>query len=203
MGKRFYLRKTAVCITILAVFHLCVMRGKDPLNVISPEVPMMVTAGCTMREANTAVLIEEAVLTDCYSYTLTSDNTYIWSKGEEGFELKLEKGDILCVFEEIHGISRVVVPYGDIPWIYGHISSDLLSTEPNDISDGRQAILWNAEAFDAPEGDSIGYTAARVKILSHDGEWVHVMEYGTGAEPYWVHFDELSFKFDGIIPDRP
>ena len=176
----------------------------------SPPPPPKEITGYNLLDAKTAVLTADAVLTNCYSYLLKegygtpgTDDAQFYSWGTFDFEYKLSPGDIVAVLEENDGKSRVVIPYGDLPWLYGYVSSDLLSTKEADILSGNQAILEDCQTYDAPSRNSLYPTNARGKILSYEGEWAKVQEYGTGAERYWVQTADLSFDFDSALPDRP
>ena len=201
--------RKALFSSLLAVLLLAGCSPKEHLSSPAPSAEIEIS-GYSLIDAKTAVLTADAVLTDCYSYTLNegygTPGTYdsqFYSWMELDFERELSQGDIVAVLGETDGMSRVVIPYGDLPWLYGYISSDLLSLETADTTSGKQAILEDCDAYDAPDGVRLHPKDARVKITLRDGEWVKVQEYGTGAEPYWVRFADLSFDFNESLPDWP
>lgn len=166
--------------------------------------------GYTLLDAKTAVLTADATLTDCYSYTLREgygtpgtddDQFYLWITLDS--EQALSQGDIVAILEEKDGISRVVIPYGDLPWLYGYLPSELLSTGQADIETGNQAILIGCDTYDTPNGTKLHPKDARARILSYEEEWVKVREYGTGEDPYWVQAADLCFDFSSTVPDWP
>ena len=195
--------------SLLAVLLLVGCSPKEQQSSPAPSAESEIT-GYTLLDVKTAVLTADATLTDCYSYTLkngygTTDANdsqfHQWITLDLEHELSL--GDIVAVLGEDDGISRVVIPYGDLPWLYGFIPTELLSTEQTDIEAGNQAILEDCDAYDSPNGTPLPLESARVKIIDREGEWAKVQEYGTGAEPYWVCAADLTFDFDATLPDRP
>lgn len=158
----------------------------------------------TEQAGQTRVLTEDTALTDCYSYVYSVPgdySTYEWIQVDS--EWVLCAGDILVVLEEADGMSRVVVPYGDVPWLYGFVASDLLSKDRAKIEQGNQAIITDCDCYDSAGGSILQTSSGRVQVLSRDGEWACVQTYGTGEEPCWVRSDDLEFDFDGIILDLP
>ena len=176
----------------------------------SPPAPPQEVTGYDLLDAKTAVLISDAVLTDCYSYLLKegydtpgTDDSQFYSWITLDSEKDLFRGDIVAVLEKDDGMSRVVIPYGDLPWLYGYVSSDLLSMDESDILSGNQAILENCQAYDTPGENPLHTANARAKIIVRENPWAKVQEYGTGTEPYWVRIADLSFDFDSAFPDQP
>ncbi len=158
----------------------------------------------TERAGQTRVLTKDTLLTDCYSYAYSEGDdysTYEWIPVDGTYPL--QAGDILVVLEEADGMSRVVIPYGDVPFLYGHVSSDLLSKDPAKLEKGNQARITDCDCYDAPGGTVIDRSSARVEIQAYDGDWAYVQEFGTGNEPYWVRSGDLSFDFDEVLLDLP
>ena len=169
------------------------------------------TADFTEWKGYTTVLTDATTLKDPYSFLLHSTQQGSdWVTSYEWIDLdterELRKGDILLVIGEDNGRSRVTVPYGDMPWIYGWVDSGLLSTNERNIQTGNQAILRKGcPTYEKAGGNQSGMTGmARVQILSLGKEWAWVEEYGTGANSYWVRTEDLNFDFDSAtVLDRP
>lgn len=167
------------------------------------------TTDFTEWKGYTAVLTRNITLKDPYSYLLhsTKDGSDLILSCEWidlDVERELRKGDILLVIGEENGKSRVSIPYGDMPWIYGWVDSSLLSTNQRNIQTGNQAILKGCPTYKEAGGNQNGEANARVQILSLGQEWAWVEEYGTGAKSYWVKIEDLNFDFDSAtVLDRP
>lgn len=155
------------------------------------------------RMGQTAVLTEDAVLEDAYSYTYKDPedySTYMWL--DIGEERTLRSGDIVLVLADANGMSRVMIPYGDIPWLYGYVASDLLSSEFEEGRVGNQAIVTECSLYDAIDGNVIENYSGKVRIHSVYGEWSEVTKHSGGDDMiYWVHLDDLSFDFGAVVLD--
>jgi len=99
-------------------------------------------------------------------------------------------------------MSRVVIPYGDIPLLYGYIARNLLSLQSEDVKTGNQANVAACDLYDAINGSVIENYSGVVGIQSIDGEWSEVTKHVGGEDTiYWVPLAELSFDFDTSVLD--
>lgn len=159
---------------------------------------------CVERTGRTAVLTADAVLSDPYSYAYADPedrSTYQWMDLEQ--EYALRSGDIVLVLADGAEMSRIVIPYGDIPPLYGYVACDLLSSDPEDVKAGNQAITAACDLYDAKDGSVIENYSGAVQIQSVDGEWSEVTKHAGGDDTiYWVSLNELSFDFDAAMIDR-
>lgn len=151
------------------------------------------------QESITAVLTEDTVLYDPYSCLTASDGTPAEWLSLDVTET-LPKDSILILLGTQDGTANVVVPYGDIPFLYGFVPLDSLSTDPVDIAQGSQAIAV-CTAYDAMDGQAVTDLTDRVHILTRQNGWAEVTP-SAGGDPrhYWVRLDDLSFDFhsDGV-----
>lgn len=157
------------------------------------------------RTGQTRVFTADTVMTNCYSYTYSDPedySTYDWFRLDSTRELK--KGDLLLVLEESDGMSRVVIPYGDIPGCYGFVDSSLLSADQVLITQGNQAILTAAAGYSSP-GGSIWTTSmsGTVRILATQGSWVQVQPHAGGEDPCWVENPVFTYDFNFSVIDAP
>ncbi len=161
---------------------------------------------CVEQMGRTAVLTADAALTDPYSYTYADPedrSTYQWVDLKGEYEYTLHSGDIVLVLADGTELSRVVIPYGDIPPLYGYVAGDLLSLEAEDVKAGNQAKVAACDLYDAVNGNAVENYSGAVRIQSVDGEWSGVTEHTGGNDTvYWVPWAELSFDFDTAVLDR-
>ncbi len=170
---------------------------QNSMNEQNPDVPELTT---TIRAGRTMVVTEDTVMSSCYSYTYNDPmdiGTYGWFW--TGDNCQLTKGDVVLVLEEVGGMSRVVIPYGDIPRLYGFVDSSLLSDDSALIRLSNQAaIVYSTPGYAVP-GDAepvIVLAPCTVQWYEKQGEWVRVQPLGTGEEQYWVESSHLQFEFD-------
>lgn len=160
-----------------------------------------------------AVLTADTSMVDCYSYDTDDDgNPTRFSYFQDGISLmEMHKGDLFMVLGESGDWANVLIPYGDLPPVYGFVDSKLLSTDPSDIQNGNFAFVTGfeggCEAFDSPNGtllyDDLG---AIVRIVERDGEWARVEPTVGGISPLWVRMKDLHFDFDysdAVEPNVP
>lgn len=159
----------------------------------------------TERMGCTAVVTEPAALTRCFSYTYRDADdrsTYRWEDWDEAQPYTLRPGDLVLVLEEADGLCRAVVPYGDLPWVYGFLPAGVLSTEPDDLCYANQAILQDCPCYDAIDGTVLDTVDTKVVIQWRHGDWALVRPHAGGEDGFWVPTRELSFDFDAVILDR-
>ncbi len=142
-----------------------------------------------------AVVTEETALQSPFSYLYEDAHaplTYQWI--DLDCTRTLYPGDVVLVLSQADGVSQVVLPYGDIPFLYGYVSTDLLST---DIHAANQARLHNAALYDSIGGSIVTHVSTTVHIKSADHNWAEVVQTVGGDDTaYWVHTEDLSFEFD-------
>lgn len=158
-----------------------------------------------IRAGRTMVVTEDTVMSSCYSYTYSDpmdDDTYEWFWTEADYQLA--KDDAVLVLEEMDGMSRVVIPYGDIPRLYGFVDSSLLS---DDIEFSRQAVIaYSIPGYATPGDDTPVTTLApcTVQRLERQDDWVRVQPLGTGEGQYWVESRHLLVRLDvNNVVDAP
>lgn len=160
-----------------------------------------------------AVLTTDAPIVDCYSYETDDDgNPTRFSYLQDSMSaIEMHKGDLFMVLGESGDRANVLIPYGDLPPIYGFVDSRLLSTDPSDIRNGNFAFVTGFEggckAFDRPNGALLyDDLDAIVRILERNGEWACVEPTVGGISPLWVRIDDLHFDFDysnAVEPNVP
>lgn len=159
----------------------------------------------TEQMGKTAVLTEKTSLLNPYTYTYGDPedySTYDWVV--LNLEYSFRAGDVVLILSEAEEMSRVVVPYGDIPWIYGYVPSSLLSTDLYNIKDGNQAILDECAIYDTVDGAVIEIISGKAEIQFSDDEWSEIKKSVGGDDVvYWVHSEDLSFEFDTLVLDIP
>lgn len=187
------LKKLFVILTILFICSSC---GTQP----NQDGPIY-----TEHDAVTGVVLKDCTLEDCFTFIMADvgvdsvRQTYILE--DVAFKKELYAGDIVLILQKAGRNTRVVIPYGDVPWLYGYLPNYIISTNPQEILNGNEAIARFCDAYDAPNGKQIATLDGKVKILSKDTDWCHVQELGVDSEPIWVKRDDLDFNFDGTILD--
>lgn len=163
----------------------------------------------TEREGKTGVVLEDCMLEDCFvlTYEETEGTAVEQKQGstESMDNRSVSAGDIVLILDEnpvAHaGMTRVMLPYGDVPNAYGYISNKRLGTAWDDIRKGNQALVNDCHCYDKPDGSLTETMSGVVQILSCDNEWCQVEQLGTGAEAVWVRTDQLSFDFNQSVLD--
>ena len=183
----------------------------NSLNKDNPDHPDFTPVTLNGR---TMAVMQDTVLTGCYSYHRSytdPDNpaAFLWFTVGEGYTLTA--GDIVLVLDEADGMSRVVIPYGDVPWLYGFVDSTLLSADKPDIFAAvghvNQAIIaYEIASYSAPGGTGPSDTLypCRVETLEVQNGWAKVQPLGTGADACWVDSSHLYYGFaDDPVIDAP
>lgn len=156
------------------------------------------------RDGHTMVLTEDAVLADAYGYSCSDlEDGTAWNWFDLP-ERELFAGDIVLVLEETDGISRVVIPWGDIPWTYGFLDSGLLTDDLEALLRSNQVILPEAAAsYDSPDetGDSLELLPCRAEVIKRRDGWAYIQPLGTGESARWVKEGDLSHDFDAVVID--
>lgn len=158
------------------------------------------------RDGHTMVLTEDAVLADAYGYSCSDlEDGTAWSWFDLP-ERELFAGNIVLVLEETDGISRVVIPWGGIPWTYGFLDSGLLTDDLEALLRSNQVILPEAVAsYDSPDetGDSLELLPCRAEVIKRRDGWAYIQPLGTGESAHWVKEGDLSHDFDAVVIDIP
>ncbi len=155
------------------------------------------------RNGHTMMLTESTMLVNPYSFTYenySDASTHQWFSME--LDHNLDKNDIVLVLEEINDMSRVVLPYGDIPFLYGFVKTSQL-TEPNTAAN--QAMLTESvDGYSAPGDDnpSERITPSFVFVVSMQNDWANIQP-PAGAESCWIEAKYLSYNFDDAMIDAP
>lgn len=160
-------------------------------------------------EGKTGVVLGAGMLQDCFTLRVAETSDTSVKQNVESIESMDEQtisaGDIVLILDENppdhEGMTRVMIPYGDVPSTYGYIASDQLSTARDDIGKGNQAVVTDCDCYDKPDGIVTEMMSGAVQILSYDNEWCHIEQLGTGAEAVWVRTEQLSFDFNQSVPD--
>jgi len=117
-----------------------------------------------------AMLLGEATLEDTYTATMAEDRKYHWHDLDRC--PPLNAGDIVFLVEDEGERSRVMIPGGDSPFVYGYVPSSLLTDDPEALKSGNLAALENAQSYDAPEGNPLFQESGYFKLLQRENGWV-------------------------------
>lgn len=153
-------------------------------------------------DGKTSVLLEDAVLTKCYSGQTDGDNQITWVDLSQTVDLK--KGDIVLALKESGDTTQVNVPTGDTPWsLYGEIPSKALSQKNEDIEQGNLAIATDKMAYANINGEEGEQMIGTVKILVREGDWCQIQPFAGGdSRTFWIPTSDLSFDLDSKILAR-
>ena len=182
------------------------MNGDVPVDLlkkfgmISPNEP---ASGETAEfHGETAVLLEDAILTNCYSGLTDSNGRITWKTLSE--TTPLQQGDIVIALQESNVKTMVSVPTGDTPMaLYGELSSDCLSQSIEDITQGNLADATDQAAYDQIEGKIVETLSGYVRILKRENGWCQVQPLAGGdSRVFWVQSGDLSYSFDTTIIGR-
>ena len=164
---------------------------------------------CTEREGKTGVVLEDEMLQDCFTLNAAETDDISAKQNVARIEpmedQSVSAGDIVLILNENpldhEGMTRVMIPYGDVPSTYGYIASDQISTAGDAIKKGNQALVMDCDCYDKPDGMVTETMSGAVQILSSDNGWRQVEQLGTGAEAVWVRTEQLSFDFNQSVLD--
>lgn len=156
------------------------------------------------RKGITGVILQDCTMTDCFALAdmdigVSSIHQKKVLQDLEDYEI--QAGDIVLVLDKQKDRTKVMLPYGDFPSVYGYVSCKNVSTEQDEIQNGNQARVIKCMTYTAPDGNELGEMSAGVEILSHQDDWCQVEPLGTGETPIWVHTEQLSFDFDQSVLD--
>lgn len=154
------------------------------------------------RSGKTAVLLEDAVLRNCYCALTDENGEKTWVPLTEEYPLK--RGDLVLVLKNEADTVRVFVPTGDTTEsLYGEISDSILSEKEEDLRQGNMANAANQTAYRSINGEAAESLTGYVKILSRDGTWCQVQPVAGGDEQtFWIPDESLSFSIDSTVMDR-
>ena len=202
------MKRIGRCIAIagmLCTILCCSACGTRPLQTEQTTSSEALQTAYVEREGKTGVVVCDSTMTDCFTLADADigvpsvKQTKIMEGELQGYALSA--GDIVLILDKQQDQTKVMLPYGDPPSIYGYLSSETISTEQEDISSGNQANVMNCMTYDALGGAELGEMSAGVAVLSREGEWCQVQSLGTGEEPVWVHAEQLLFDFDRSVLD--
>lgn len=184
------MRRFPYLIFPLAMFFLVCACGEEQLQTKTVE-----------REGTTAVLLEDAVLTQCYGQTI--DESGQISRVSVSKSQPLHRGDLVLLLEEVEGTARVFVPTGDTPGsIYGSLPIDVLSSQAADLRKANQADASGVMASMSINGPRDEELLGLVNILSRHEGWCQIQPIAGGdTRIFWVPEDALSFTLDQNVLD--
>ena len=201
------MRKTVVAWGLLLLLTLSAVFvsgcGKEAAGTVENEPIKESISDVAEYNGKTAVLLEDADLSNAYSGLVDENDQVSWVSVDE--EWVLNQGDIVLVLKEADGRTMVCIPTGDAPMsLYGEVPSTCLSQDAQDIEKGSLAIAENLQAF-SDQGETPAETVTdTVRIIEHDGEWCRIIPFTGGqTERFWVRADGLSHDFDRIVSGRP
>jgi len=160
-------------------------------------------------QAVTAVVTEDAVLTDAYvfNYSVNEDGTYkVTNAGQKlDYEVKVKQGDIVRILTQGESASVVEVLGFSLPLNRGTIGNDRISTDPELISQGNMASLKEGTCYyDSKNGNTAGSAedvSLVVEILERSDGWCRFLDDagGKGLQG-WIPETDLFYDFDTEIP---
>ena len=174
-----------------------------PFNVISGIYSYEPASGETAEfHGETAVLLKDTVLTNCYSGLTDSNGRITWKNLSE--TTLLQQGDIVIALQESNEKTMVSVPTGDTPMaLYGELPSDSLSRSIEDISQGNLANAAGRGVYDRIDGKKVETLSGYVSILKRDNGWCQVQPLAGGdTRLFWVRSNDLSYSFNTTVVVR-
>lgn len=150
----------------------------------------------------TAVLLTDAILTNCYSGMTDSIGRITWTNLPEN--KSLQQGDVVFALQESNGKTMVYVPTGDTPLaLYGELPSDVLSQSTEDITQGNLADAAGSVAYDRIDGKKVETLSGYVSILKRDNGWCQVQPLAGGdTRLFWIRSNDLSYSFNTLVVAR-
>lgn len=174
----------------LAMFFLVCACGEEPSQNMTVE-----------NEGTTAVLLEDARLTQCYGQTMDESGQISWVSVSN--DQSLHRGDLVLLLEEVENTARVFVPTGDTPGsMYGSLPIDVLSSQAADLRKANQADASGVMASMSINGPRDEELLGLVNILSRHEGWCQIQPIAGGdTRIFWVPEDALSFALDQNVLD--
>lgn len=191
-----------LCVLLCALLCACGPGSSGEAQAPSEEQAEILSTETVQRPAHTAVLLDNATLTQCYGALADSDMELSWSAIPE--DSSLVKGDVVLVLETTGEQSRVYVPTGDTPnALYGTLPTAVLSQSAADIESTATLAVANDCLGQNTETQEVEQMMGMVKIIVRDGSRCKVQNLGGGDDrSFWVQTSSLSFDMDEVIPDR-
>lgn len=153
------------------------------------------------REATTAVLLEDAVLSWCYTQLMDDSGQMFWVTVPE--DQDLHQGDLVLLVEETEDTAWVLVPPGDTPpGIYGTLPAAVLSQEEADLCQANLADARGVMAYESVDGPEAEELLGLVHVLDRQDGWCQVQTLAGGdIRTFWVLEDTLSYDLDRTVSD--
>lgn len=154
------------------------------------------------REGKTAVLLEDAALTDSYAALSDENGQRTWTDLPQDTPLK--KGDVVLILKENETTAQVYVPTGDAPEsLYGQVPTNVLSQNEEDLQKGNLASVSEQMTYVTIDGQEAGVFSGMVEIVSRDADWYQVHTFSGGdTQLVWVPASSVSFNLDTVVHDR-
>ncbi|MCI8827912.1 MAG: hypothetical protein HFE98_03585 [Ruminiclostridium sp.] len=167
---------------------------EDTSNILSTET--------VQRPARTAVLLEDATLTQCYGALADTSMQLSWTAIEG--DVPMVKGDVVLVLETTGEQSRVYVPTGDTPnALYGTLPAAILSQSEEDLENSANLALADGCLGQNTETQEVEQMLGTVKVLVRDGSRCKVQNLvGGDTRSFWVKTSDLSYDMDSLVADR-
>lgn len=148
------------------------------------------------REGTTAVLMEDARLTQCYSQAIDESGQISWVPVSK--DQPLHRGDLVLLLDEADNTAQVFVPNGDTPGpTYGTLPIDTLSLQAADLRKANQADASGVMASKSINGPRDEELLGLVNILSRQEGWCQIQPIAGGdTRIFWVPEDALSFNLE-------
>lgn len=194
--------------SLLPLALLCLLLcacGPDSSAEVQPpqeEVLDILSSETIQRPARTAVLLEDATLTQCYCGLADETGQLSWVSIEEN--TPMSRGDVVLVLETTGDQSRVYVPTGDTPnALYGTLPAAILSLSTEEIENTARVADANGCLGQNTETQEVEQMVSLVKIVVRDGSRCKVQNFAGGDDRcFWVQTSDLTFDLDQVIPDR-
>ncbi len=153
------------------------------------------------RKATTAVLLEDATLSRCYSQLVDENGQISWVSLSK--DQPLHRGDLVLLLEKTGDTARVLVPAGDTPaGTYGILPAAVLSQEKNALKQASVADASGVMAYQSIGGPKAEELLGLVNILARKDGWCQVRALSGGdSRTFWVPEGALSYDLDQTVLD--
>lgn len=154
-------------------------------------------------QGKTAVLIEDAVLSNGYSHVQHDGGIFTWEDWEDDSEpFDLKRGSIVLVLAQEEDMARVYVPTAPGS-VYGYVPLESLSQASADLAQANIAMVNDCMTYDSVDGEEVGLASGTVSILERGDGWCRIVPWvGDNTRAVWTLTDNLSYQFDRIVLDR-
>ena len=191
-----------LCVLLCALLCACGPDNNAEAQAPQEDTSNILSTETVQRQARTAVLLEDATLTQCYGGLADTTMQLSWTAIAE--DSPLVKGDVVLVLETAGDQSRVYVPTGDTPnALYGTLPTAVLSQSATDIENTANLAVADGCLGQNTETQEVEQMSGTVKILVRDGSRCKVQNSAGGDDrSFWVKTSDLSYNMDSLVADR-